>query len=141
MGEQRAGVTGKYLLAVALLLTIAAIGYMAYRYVVKPPTRPNVDEGRAVAEAFLNSLRGGKPGEAWDATTTEFKSIEGRESFIRKVNSTPLLKGPLQFNSSHEALVQDEPRTEYLFQSPDAKMIRVLIGYERGNWKVDRLTL
>ena len=97
--------------------------------------------GRAVAEAFLASVHSGKPGEAWDAATTEFKSIEGRESFIRKAKSTPILKDALQFNSSQQVMIQDEPRTEYLFQSPNAKMVRILGGYERGDWKVDRLTL
>jgi hypothetical protein len=141
MSAQGAGVTGRSLFVVVLLLLVALGGYFGYRYMTRSPTRPDVDEGRAVAEAFLDTVRTGKPGEAWDDATTEFKSIEGRESFIRKVNSTPLLKGPLQFNSSHEARVQDEPRMEYLFQSPSAKTVRILIGYERGSWKVDRLTL
>jgi hypothetical protein len=40
-----------------------------------------------------------------------------------------------------QVTVNEQPRSEYLFQSPDAKMVRVLVGYEGGAWKVDRLTL
>jgi hypothetical protein len=129
------------LIGLVLLLAIVAGGYLAMRYFRKPPTQPSPDVGRAVAEEFLTTVRGGNAGKAWDASTAEFKSIEGRESFIRKSKATPLLKEPLQFNSSQEVMVQDQPRTEYLFQSSKAKMVRVLVGYEQGSWKVDRLAL
>jgi hypothetical protein len=141
MGEAGLAISGKQLTAVIAVLAIIVGGYLWMRQLTKSPTQPSVDEGRAVAEAFLVSVRGGKAGEAWDAATTEFKSIEGRESFIRKAKATPILKDPLKFNSSQQVLIQDEPRTEYLFQSPNAKMVRILVGYERGDWKVDRLTL
>ena len=97
--------------------------------------------GRAVAESFLEKVRIGKAGEAWDTATAEFKSIEGRESFMRKAKSLPILKAPLQFNSSQQVTIHDEPRTEFLFQSPDAKMVRILVAFDRGDWKVDHLTL
>ena len=128
------------LVALVLVLALVAGGYLAMRYFRKAPTQPSPDVGRTVAEEFLTKVRA-DPGKAWDTSTAEFKSIEGRESFIRKSKSTPILKEPLQFNSSQQVMIQDQPRTEYLFQSPKAKMVRVLIGYEQGNWKVDRLTL
>jgi hypothetical protein len=126
--------------AIAIAL-ISGTGFYVARQFMKPPASPSVEVGRAVAEKFLESVRTGKAGEAWDGATAEFKSIEGKESFIQKAKSTPILTGPLQFNSSQSAMVQNEPRAEYLFQSPKAKMVRVLIGNERGDWKVDRLTL
>jgi hypothetical protein len=141
MADKKPAVSGKQLIVVVALLAVLAGGYFGYRRLMKPPTQPTVDEGRAVAEKFLTTVRSGKAGEAWDATTAEFKSIEGRESFVRKAKSTPILKDPLQFNSSQQVMIQDETRTEYLFQSPKSKMVRVLIGNERGDWKVDRLTL
>ena len=125
---------------VAVLAIGASVGFIARQF-MKMPTSPDVEVGRAVADKFLTAVRGGKAGEAWDTATAEFKSIEGKESFVRKVKSTPILAGPLQFNSSQSVVVQDQPRTEYLFQSPNAKLVRVLIGNERGDWKVDRLTL
>lgn len=126
---------------VAVLLAIVGGAYFVLTAFKKPPTQPHVDVGRAVAEEFLTHVRSSDPGKAWDSSTAEFKSIEGRESFVRKVRSTPVLKEPLQFNSSQQVVLNNEPRTEYLFQSPAAKLVRILIGYEQGSWKVDRLTL
>jgi hypothetical protein len=125
-----------------LVIALAIGGYFLITAWMKPPTQPDPEEGRAVVEAFLSGVRDGKAGEAWDATTVEFKSIEGRESFIRKAKSTVLLKESLLFNSTQSVKVQDSPRTEFLFQSPaSGKTVRVLVGYEGGAWKVDRLTL
>ena len=140
MGDVAPSVSGKQLILAIVLLLLIVGTVVGVRWLKKPPTQPNVEEGRAVAEQFLTRVRDGKAGDAWDAATAEFKSIEGRESFVRKVKSTPILTGPLQFNSSQQAAVQDEPRTEFLFQSPDAKIVRVLIGFDQGNWKVDRLS-
>ncbi len=129
-------------LTVALVVVLALSGgYLGFRLLTKPPTQPSLDEGRKVAEVFLAAVRDGAAGQAWDSASSEFKSIEGRESFIRKAKSTPMLKEPLQFNSSQQVTIQEQPRTEYLFQAPSAKMVRILIGYEGGDWKVDRLTL
>jgi len=131
----------KYLAIAAAPLALIVAGYFGLKMFHKPPTQPSIDVGRTVAEEFLASVRTGNPGKAWDASTAEFKSIEGRESFVRKVRATPILREPLQFNSSQQVMLQDEPRTEYLFQSSQAKLVRVLIGYEQGSWKVDRLTM
>lgn len=123
------------------IVVICVSAFYVVRQLTKAPTIPDMEVGRAIADKFLTSVRSGRVGDAWDTTTAEFKSIEGKESFIRKVKSTPILTGPLQFNSSQSVVIQDEQRTEYLFQSPLAKMVRVLVGNERGTWKVDRLTL
>lgn len=128
-----------WLVGIAAVVLICAAGFYVIRPSFKPPTTPSVEVGQAVADKFLTSIRSGKAGDAWDMATAEFKSIEGRESFIRKAKSTPLLTSSLQFNSSQSVTVHDEPRSEYLFQSPSAKLVRVLVGYERGEWKVDRL--
>jgi hypothetical protein len=129
-----------WLLAAGVLIVLVG-GYFAVKHWMKPPTQPPLDQGQVAAEAFLNEVRS-DPGKAWDASTVEFKSIEGRESFIRKAKSTPILKEPLKFNSTQTVTVQEHPRTELLYQSPKTgKSIRLLIGYEGGQWKVDRLTL
>ena len=128
-------------MALGILLLIALGAYFGPKYLMRTPTQPDVEVGRVVAEDFLQLTRSTNPGKAWDGSTAEFKSIEGRESFIRKIRTNPVLKEPLQFVSSQQVLIADEPRVEYVFQSPKAKMVRVLIGYENGDWKVDRLTL
>src|SRR5262245_19275401 len=109
MSDAKPAAPLKSLLVILAFALLLVGGYFGYRYFRKPPTQPDVEQGRAVAEAFLNRVRSGKAGEAWDATTTEFKSIEGRESFIRKAKSTAILKDPLHFASSQQVVVQDEP--------------------------------
>jgi hypothetical protein len=132
--------TRQGLLALGVLIVLVG-GYFAVKHWRQPPTQPPLDEGQAAAEAFLQTART-DPGKAWDATTAEFKSIEGRESFIRKAKAAPMLKEALKFNSTQTIEVQKHPRTELLYQSPTTgKSMRVLIGYEGGQWKVDRLTL
>jgi hypothetical protein len=130
------------LLAALAAPLILAGGYYAYKLLNRPPTQPSPEEGQTVVEAFLTLVRQGKAGEAWDSSTTEFKSIEGRESFIRKVKASPLLKENLKFNSMQKVSVGNSPRLEFLYQSPtNSKIVRVLVGYEAGAWKADRLTL
>lgn len=123
-------------LAVVLLVGVVA----AVQMLMKPPTKPEADVGQKVAEEFLAKLRAGDAGAAWDAATAEFKSIEGRESFMSTAAKAPLLKQQLHFASLQEIKVGDQPRSEFIFQSPESKMVRVLVGYDGGSWKVDRLT-
>lgn len=141
MSDATSAKSASRLIGLVFALVLVAGGYFAFRYFRKPPTQPSPEVGQTVAEDFLKKVRAGDPGKAWDSSTAEFKSFEGRESFIRKSKSTPVLKEPLQFTSSQQVMVQDQPRTEYLFQSPKAKVVRVLVGHEQGNWRVDRLAL
>jgi hypothetical protein len=134
------GAVSRALLAVLAVVLLAGVLVGLQRW-MKPPTKPEADVGRGVVEEFLGKVRAGQAGEAWDETTAEFKSIEGRESFIRSAAKAPVLKEELQFISMQEVHVKDEARAEYIFQSPESKMVRVLVGYEGGAWKVDRLTL
>lgn len=141
MGDASSAVSGRQLTAVAVALAVFVGGYFVVRRFMQPPTQPTVDEGRAVVEAFLVNVRDGKAGEAWEAASTEFKSIEGRESFMRKAKATAILKEPLRFGSTQDVKVQETPRTDFLYTSPTSgKAVRVLVGYEAGEWKVDRLT-
>jgi hypothetical protein len=129
-------------LAALIAMLLITGGYYAFKILNRPPTQPSPEEGQAVVEAFLTLVRQGKAGEAWDSSTTEFKSIEGRESFMRKVKASPLLKENLKFNSMQKVSVGNSPRLEFLYQSPtNSKIVRVLVGYENGAWKPDRLTL
>ena len=141
MADNASSLATKIAIALGVLLLIAAGVFFGQKYLMRTPTQPDVKVGQVVAEEFLQHARSTNPGKAWDGSTAEFKSIEGRESFLRKVRANPVLKEPLQFVSSQQVLIADQPRAEYEFQSPQAKTVRVLIGYENGEWKVDRLTL
>jgi len=135
----RAGRTLLIVLAVLLLLAVAMGAWLF----LAAPSRPSVDEGRAVADAFLARLRDGKADGAWDSTTADFKSFEGKENFRRRVAKTPSLKLPLAFVSTMTIAVGDQPRDEFLYQAKNGdKMatVRLLIAREDGGWKVDRMT-
>lgn len=127
-------------LLVALIVVLLAAVFAIWKYWSQPPTKPETEVGRGVAQAFLDKVREGRAGEAWDGTTAEFKSIEGRESFIRSSAKRSALKQQLHFASMQNVQVKDQSRAEYVFQSADGKMVRVLVGYDAGEWKVDRLT-
>lgn len=121
------------LLAVFLVLTIAvAVVWL------RAPAQPDVAAGRAVADQFLELLRTGKASEAWQSTTAEFKSAEGRETFLKRVKQHPELTQPLAFVSVQTVTVQDSPRAEYLYRA-EKGTVRLLAGNELGTWRIDRL--
>lgn len=135
VGRQRSGRSRLLVLAPLLVVLAAAAGW----YWLRPSTQPGLDEGRSVAESFLEAIRAGTPEAAWESTTAEFKSASGRESFVSQVRALPALREHLEFISAQTVTVQNEPRTEYLFREPKTgATVRIVIGKEAGQWKVDR---
>lgn len=138
--QKRVGVA---VLPIALGVAALAIAAFVYWVVRNPgPGLPSIELGQQTAETFLNAVRSGNHGAAWDSTTAEYKSLEGRESFIRSARKRALYKQPLQFVSSQEVEVMGQPRRELLYQ--DAKTgasVRILVANEAGEWRVDRLLL
>lgn len=129
------------LVAAIALACLAGVGYVALNW-PKASLDPGVDEGRTLIEAFLEDLRKGKAGVAWDGTSTEFKSIEGRESFVARVKATPCFREQFTFSSTQRIKVNKDERKEFVFvSSKSGKTVRLLIVRERGVWKVDRLAL
>ena len=141
MRESASSVTGRQLAIVVMAIVVLAGAYFAARRIMQPPTQAPADAGRASADEFLKLVHDGQAGLAWDSATSEFKSIEGRESFIRKVKATAILREPFSFSSMQQVAVHDSPRSEVLYtSSKSGGTVRVLIGYEGGDWRVDRLT-
>jgi len=129
------------LVAAVALACLAGVGYVALNW-TKASVDPGVDEGRTLIEAFLDDLRKGKAGVAWDGASTEFKSIEGRESFVARVKATPCFREQFTFSSTQRIKVNKDDRMEFAFvSSKSGKTVRVLLARERGAWKVDRLAL
>ncbi len=126
-------------LGVAALVLAAFVWWMVRD---NGPGIPTIEQGRDVADAFFAAVQSGKHGAAWDSTTAEFKSLEGRESFIRSARKQTLFKQPLQFVSSQEVEVMSQPRRELLYQDvKTGASVRVLLADEAGEWRVDRLLL
>lgn len=101
---------------------------------------PEPDVSRDIAAKFLNEIRSGKGGDAWQSTTAEFKSAQGKESFLRDVRADKSLKGETWFVSQQSVQVQEQDRPELLFRTSEGKEIRIVLGQEAGAWKVDRWT-
>ena len=108
----------------------------------RTPAQPDVVAGRAAADKFLELIRAGQAAQAWDSTTAEFKSFEGRESFVRNVKKHPELVKPATFVSVQEVTVQDSPRAEYLYRAADGRgTVRLLAGNEHNVWRIDRMKI
>jgi hypothetical protein len=125
------------LLAVFVVLAIAVSLVWRGR-----PAAPDLDAGRAAADQFLELIRVGKAAQAWESTTSEFKSFEGRESFVKNIKKHQELLKPATFVSVQEVMLQDSPRAEYVYRASDGRgTVRLLAGNERNSWRIDRMTL
>ncbi len=101
---------------------------------------PDEQQGRTVADKFLEQIRTGQAGQAWDSTSAEFKSAEGRETFVRNCKKRPWLTKPVSFVSVQEVTVQNSPRAEYQYRSADGKSnVALLLALEGETWRVDRM--
>jgi len=99
------------------------------------------EQGRPVAEKFLELVRSGKATDAWESTTAEFKSAEGRESFVRSLKGKVFLFEPLTFESVQTADMNGKKRNEFHFKSNDGHKVTVIVGPENDEWKVDWLKI
>lgn len=108
----------------------------------QPTTYPSPETGQKVADDFLSAIRSAQAESAWQSTTTEFKSAQGRESFLAFVKKHDFLSMPLEFDSAQVVDVQGQPRSELVYRVPQTKTtVRLVLGREAGTWKVDRLTV
>jgi hypothetical protein len=134
---QSPGASGRTRLIILVAILVAA-AVPAVWMATRPATQASPDEGRAVVEAFLKEIREGKPAAAWTSTTAEFKSAQGKESFVRETKEDAFLKEPLDFVSMQTVSVQDQPRSEFVFRASTGPKVRALVSREEGIWKVDR---
>lgn len=108
-----------------------------------PPLRQvSQDEAHEVAERFLTAVREDRAALAWESTTAEFKSAQGRDRFLKFVAETPFLAQSLPLVAVETVAVNDQSRLECVFRGPpEGPTVRVLIGQEGDVWRVDRLTV
>jgi hypothetical protein len=127
------------LLGVFGVLAVCALAIWIWR---GGETKPDIDAGRVAADQFLELIRTGKPADAWQGTTAEFKSAEGRESFLRYIKQHPFLTKPVDFVSVQMVAVHEQPRAEYLYRADkEGNTVRLLAGLDNNQWRVDRITI
>lgn len=107
---------------------------------------PDDSQARAVVDTFLQQLHSGEIDAAWESTTADFKSDEGRDSFRLYVQDRQFLSGPLNFEESRQIEIHGLTRWEAVLQSSGdsetaAATIRIMIALENDIWKVDRLVV
>lgn len=95
-----------------------------------------------VTDTFLEQLRAGQFDAAWESTSAEFKSDEGRESFARYIKSKPQLRQPLAFKGYEVADQNGLKRGQCLYEpAPGSKSgparIRLLVAQDAGQWRVE----
>jgi len=105
---------------------------------------PDDSEARQVVELFVTRLRTGDVDAAWESTTADFKSDEGRDTFRKFVKDRTVLGKPLEFTELKQVEVHGLTRwAAILHPQADAKgksaTVRVTIAQEGGVWKVERI--
>ena len=104
-----------------------------------PAAEPAV--GQRVADTFLAQVRAGQLDAAWQSTTAEFKSDEGRESFIRDVKFKPALRGALNFVSYEVIDLNGLKRGQCIYESAASKTpatrVRIVVAQDAGDWRVE----
>jgi hypothetical protein len=130
-------------LAAIVFAVMAGLGYWCVSWLFSGPAPPARD-GRDVTEPFLQSIREGRPDEAWESTTAEFKSAEGRESF-RKRAEHPALQSDLEFVSYQETEVSGLIRGEAMYRTPvgvtPSAEVSLILAFEGGMWKVEWIAI
>jgi hypothetical protein len=127
-------------LLIAAGLAAALITLAAWWFWLRPVRVASVDDGRPVAEAFLTQIRAGQIDAAWESTTAEFKSDEGREQFRQYVAQFPVLRQPLEFAEYQSTSLNGLPRGQCCFRaSATPARVRVVLAREADTWKADGL--
>ena len=136
--------SGRSLLLPAIAcLVLAAAGYGIVTWLLSGPAPP-LRDGQDVTEPFLAAVREGRADEAWESTTAEFKSAEGRESFRQRARH-PALQQQLVFDGYKETEVSGLVRGESTYFTPPgttpAARVTLLLAVENGTWKVEWMTI
>lgn len=122
---------------------MAGLGYWFANWLFTGPAPPARD-GRDVTEPFLTALREGRADEAWESTTAEFKSAEGRESFRERARLPPF-QHELEFVSYQETDVSGLTRGEAIYRTPPGitpqAQVSLLLAAENGVWKVEWISV
>ena len=105
---------------------------------------PDDTAARTVIEQFHEQIRSGDVDAAWESTTADFKSDEGRDAFRRFVKSRPVLGQPLEFTELKQVEVNGLTRWEATLrpaadQKSSTTVVKTMIAEEAGVWKVERL--
>ena len=132
----RRGQATVWIVAAGACLLMVAVLWLWTR----PAARPTEAVGQEIAEQFLKHLQNGQPDLAWEATTSDFKSDQGKEAFRKKIKPLKFLSTPMEFVSSQTATIGDQPRSEFVYQAKTGEQIKLVVCRDGTEWKIERWT-
>lgn len=134
--------------ALAGVLLLVLVGWGAWQLFRRPAPQATPEVGKEVAELFLKQIREGNADAAWQSTTADFKSDEGRESFARYVRDHSFVWPALEFQEYRRGELNGLPRGQCIYQIsaktalPIAiQQVRIAVAKEEETWKVEGLFL
>ena len=134
--------------ALAGVLIVALAGWGISYFLRQPVPQAPPDVGKEVAELFLQQIREGNADLAWQSTTADFKSDEGRESFARRVREYAALWPAVEFHKYRQGELNGLPRGQCVYQISEKtaiplpiKQVRIAVAKEENTWKVEGLFL
>lgn len=134
--------------ALAGVVIIALVGWGGSYLLRRPAPQAPPDVGKEVAELFLQQIRAGNSDVAWQSTTADFKSDEGRESFARYVREHATVWPALEFQEYRQGELNGLPRGQCVFRvsaktaiPEPISVVRIAVAKEEDAWKVEGLFL
>lgn len=123
---------------------IPFVAALAFSFGCGGTAPPDDTAARTVIERFHEQIRTGDVDAAWESTTADFKSDEGRDAFRRFVKSRPVLSQPLEFAEIKQVEINGLTRWEATLRPPGdqkspATVVKTMIAQEAGIWKVERM--
>ncbi|MCS6864587.1 MAG: hypothetical protein RMJ56_15695 [Gemmataceae bacterium] len=123
----------------AVVVGGVVIGWLVTRNPI-PELAPAAAQQKA--QEFLDALRSGRIDEAWAGTSTDFKSMYGRERFRQFVKSKPVLASPVEFVSCEQKMDNPLPLLECHFRpARGSGRIVVVLQFDQTEWKIGRLSV
>lgn len=109
------------------------------------PSCSNVPKGEAnaqeISNAFLKLVSEGKLDEAWNSSSTEFKSYMGKEQFRAFVFANPFLKQRPEFEKAIKDAKSGTLLNCYYHGAKSNKIAIVLVGADIDAWRVQAIKI
>jgi hypothetical protein len=124
---------------VAVIVAGVVLGWFVLR---RSPPALTPAAAQALATEFLDAVRTGRVDEAWAGTSTDFKSMYGRDRFRQFVRSKPVLASPLECVRCEQKLNSSLPLVECVFRpSRGREQVVVVLQFDQTQWKIGRLSV
>lgn len=123
------------------IVACTSLAWIGWKLTLGKPETIDDAAARIIAEKFLTDIRGGQPDVAWKSASAEFQSLQGRETFRAFVKSKPEFKTAPEFLDCTMKDVNRLSLADLRYRATTNKTIALKLAWERGVWKVERLSI